>query len=354
MASFSESSFIKKLSDFNSSQQSIQTLSLWLIHHRKHAKTIVQVWGSELQKAKPQRKLLFIYLANDVVQNSKKKGPEFHEAFTAVLPEAYKHCAREVDEKSRGSMDRMLNIWTERSIFSAQFTKSLKKILADHNKVSTTKEKEPSPPVVEKPVTKEKKKKDRKRSKEVKDSSSNSKKKKVEPSEISLYDEIENELTAQEFKEPPTMDEIKTIVTELESAPSFDAAVREKIADLPQDVSDVHALSKLKDKREADQLMNKVDDAILLLNQYNKRLNKELEDRRQAAVKLRAFINYQKSLLMSDKAKIEEYREKFSKVTNVRKELQSHIQSLPDLSLLPNITKGLAPLPSAGDLFANQ
>ncbi|KAL8179858.1 UNVERIFIED_CONTAM: hypothetical protein K2H54_073635 [Gekko kuhli] len=32
----------------------------------------------------------------------------------------------------------------------------------------------------------------------------------------------------------------------------------------------------------------------------------------------------------------EEYKQKLARVTQVRKELKSHIQSLPDLSLLPN------------------
>ncbi|KAG8147647.1 hypothetical protein E2320_001426 [Naja naja] len=50
--------------------------------------------------------------------------------------------------------------------------------------------------------------------------------------------------------------------------------------------------------------------------------------------------------------KIKEYKQKLARVTQVRKELKSHIQSLPDLSLLPNVTGGLAPLPSAGDLFS--
>jgi hypothetical protein len=36
----------------------------------------------------------------------------------------------------------------------------------------------------------------------------------------------------------------------------------------------------------------------------------------------------------------------------VRKELRAHLDNLPDLSLLPDVTGGLAPLPSAGDLFA--
>ena len=46
----------------------------------------------------------------------------------------------------------------------------------------------------------------------------------------------------------------------------------------------------------------------------------------------------------------QEYKSKLEKVAVVRKELKSHIQSLPDLSLLPDM-HGLAPLPAAGDLF---
>lgn len=49
---------------------------------------------------------------------------------------------------------------------------------------------------------------------------------------------------------------------------------------------------------------------------------------------------------------LQEYKQKLARVTQVRKELKSHIQSLPDLSLLPSVTGGLAPLPSAGDLFS--
>ena len=94
MAGFTQQAFEKKLSELNTSQQSIQTLSLWLIHHRKHYKTIVQTWFKELKKGwlikvifchqlsfllffpevKPSRRLIFMYLANDVIQNSRKKG----------------------------------------------------------------------------------------------------------------------------------------------------------------------------------------------------------------------------------------------------------------------------------------
>jgi regulator of Ty1 transposition protein 103 len=52
MSAFTEQALIKKLADLNTSSQSIQTLSLWLIHHRKHHSTIVSVWFKELQKGK--------------------------------------------------------------------------------------------------------------------------------------------------------------------------------------------------------------------------------------------------------------------------------------------------------------
>ena len=50
MASFSEANFVKKLQDLNASQQSIQTLSLWLIRHRKHSNSVVNIWLAELKK----------------------------------------------------------------------------------------------------------------------------------------------------------------------------------------------------------------------------------------------------------------------------------------------------------------
>ena len=52
MSSFSESALEKKLSELSNSQQSVQTLSLWIIHHRKHSPLIVKVWHRELKKGK--------------------------------------------------------------------------------------------------------------------------------------------------------------------------------------------------------------------------------------------------------------------------------------------------------------
>lgn len=39
--------------------------------------------------ARASKRLTFLYLANDIIQNSKKKGPEFHRDFKPVLKEAF-------------------------------------------------------------------------------------------------------------------------------------------------------------------------------------------------------------------------------------------------------------------------
>lgn len=49
---------------------------------------------------------------------------------------------------------------------------------------------------------------------------------------------------------------------------------------------------------------------------------------------------------------LQEYNVKLQKIYAVKAEVKSHIDNLPDVSQLPDVTGGLAPLPSAGDLFS--
>lgn len=68
--------------------------------------------------AKENRKLTFMYLANDVIQNSKKKGPEYGREFGQVLKSAFEHMAAiGYDEKTKNSLTRLLTIWGERGMY---------------------------------------------------------------------------------------------------------------------------------------------------------------------------------------------------------------------------------------------
>lgn len=329
MSSFSESALEKKLSELSNSQQSVQTLSLWIIHHRKHAAAIVRVWHKELKKAKSSRKLTFLYLANDVIQNSKKKGPEFTREFEGVLVDACSHVARETDDGCKKPMERLLNIWQERSLYRADFIQQLKLAIEDSNSPhpKATDEKRGMKRPIQKVQEEEEEDED--------------------DDYRVQYSPHETDTTG-----PQQTEDLVKALQDLENAASGDAAVRQKIASLPQEVQDVSMLEKITDKEAADNLSKTVDEACLLLAEYNGRLAAELEDRRQLARMLTEYINNQKEALGEREKKLEEYKQKLARVTQVRKELKSHIQSLPDLSLLPNVTGGLAPLPSAGDLFS--
>ena len=237
MAAFSEDNFVKKLADLNNSQQSIQTLSLWLIHHRKHSKTIVEIWIKELKKARGSKKLTLLYLANDVVQNSKKKGPEFNRDFRPVLVDAFKDAFKDADDKTRGSLDRLLAVWLERGVYEAELLDKIRRHM--NKKVQSSPEAQHS----HKHSHKKEAVADAKSSEQVskKSDAPPKKKKKVE---LSLQEEIELEMPDGP-SEAPSAEELVKALSDLENSASSDAAVRERIAALPPEVSDVSLLEKL-------------------------------------------------------------------------------------------------------------
>jgi len=336
MSKFAESSLVKKLKELSNAQQSIQTLSLWLIHHRKHSKTIVQTWYRELEKSKPSKRLTLIYLANDVIQNSKKKAPEFCKDFAHILPDAFTQASKDADDKMRASLLRVISIWKDRGVYDKNFVKQL-------NQCTEASTASPTPPAKPKAVA------TKRQSLDNPTKSEPPKKPKRNEPEFSLRQEVESMKT--QLPENIDAEDLVQRLSDLENSASCDASVRERIAALPHEVSDITHLDKIEDKESADKLSEKVDEAALLLNDYNRRLMAELEERKKAARMLRSFILSQKEEIVVTESSLQEFKDKLGKVNNVRQELLTHLQKLPDLTLLPDVTGGLAPLPSAGDLF---
>ncbi|XP_062343190.1 regulation of nuclear pre-mRNA domain-containing protein 1A-like [Osmerus eperlanus] len=308
MSAFSEAALEKKLSELSNSQQSVQTLSLWLIHHRKHSKTIVSVWFNELKKAKLSRKLTFIYLANDVIQNSKRKGPEFTHDFAPVIVDAFKHVSRDGEEGCKKQLGRVLSIWQERAVYENNLLDQLSSVLQGEKKA------------------------------------------KKRP-----YEEIK--LDSEDFAsqsspgEPPQTVDLIRALQELENTASGDSALRQRISALPAEVQDTSLLHRVTDKESGERLSRLVEEACMLLADYSGRLAAEIEDRRQLTRTLTLFLHSQRDGLAQNELKLEEYKRKLARVTQVRKGLRSRLNNLPDLSLLPNVTGGHLHLPSSGDLY---
>lgn len=84
-----------------------------------------------------------MYLANDVIQNSKKKGPEYGKEFGKTLRNAFTHIGETCsnDEKTLGSLGRILKIWEERGVYDEKliqdYRNALNNVSDNANKIET-------------------------------------------------------------------------------------------------------------------------------------------------------------------------------------------------------------------------
>lgn len=321
--------------------------------------------------AAPQnRKLVFMYLANDVIQNSKKKGPEYQEHFTTILAKAFTHIGKSCsDEKTLNSLNRILTIWEERGVYEADKVKGFRAGIA--GKVPTesaAKSSKSAPSSSSSSGSKKRKHEDQSAA----PTSSNGDKKKPTPSAKVVEVNGETHVTLSPHLpvgDPPEPEELVQMMQDLEDAASSDATTREKITRLPPEVSSLETLNKIDDKEAALKLSKKVNDAVELLNSYNARLNNEMSERNKLSVMLKDFQREQQELLTQAEQKLQvilkfllqkldnniklfqEYTEKLKKVREVQKEIKNRMENLPDITNLPDVTGGLAALPSAADLF---
>lgn len=285
-----------------------------------------------------------MFLANDVIQNSKRKGPEYASEFSKVLVKAFAHI-RDIcsaDKKTIDSLDRILKIWDDRKVYDETEIKAYRKALTGSSTSS----------IGSGESTGDKKRKHE----EAAVLAAAAKKTKVPPKdaksevvvEVNGTKETHVVLSPHEaFGDPPEPEELIKALQDIENSASSDVVVRQKIANLPMEYTEVSILSKLENKDAALQLAERVSDAVKLLNDYNSRLCGEMEDRKRLQVMLKDFAQEQRELLSQAESRLEEYGKKLSKVKEVQREIRSHLKNLPDVT-----GGGLAPLPSAGDLFS--
>ncbi|XP_057800500.1 uncharacterized protein LOC131015984 isoform X2 [Salvia miltiorrhiza] len=119
-STFNPQILVDKLSKLNSSQQSIETLSHWCIFHMNKAKQVVETWDRQFHCAPREQRLAFLYLANDILQNSRRKGAEFVAEFWKVLPDSLRDVIEHGDEFAKSAALRLISIWEERKVFGSR------------------------------------------------------------------------------------------------------------------------------------------------------------------------------------------------------------------------------------------
>jgi len=357
---FSEASFERKLAELRESQKEIQAMSAYCIHHRVHFRVMVRVWYKNLKGLSLGRKLSAMYLVNDVVQNSRKKGPEFAKEFGTVMRRVFEHLATgDLDERTIASITKLVGVWQERQIFEK---KVLQEVTAVWD-VKRGKVPDGGPPAKRRassgsaPPTEAERRKSREMA-EIADIDDLLESSMVTPA-TAAQGLAEESLVLSPRQggspgsgDPPEPEELIKALQDLENSASSDATVRERIAKLPPAVSEVARLQGVASAGEAEVLGGQVGEASVLLDDYNVRLQEELKDRKRVGSMISEFLSAQKDLLAQAEERLEQYQDKMDRYQGMREELNSHIAALPDIPVLP-ATTGLAPLPSAGDLFTH-
>lgn len=119
-SAFNEQILAEKLKKLNNTQQSIETLSHWCIFHRKRAQTVVETWDKQLRELPKEQQVPFLYLANDILQNSRRRGLEFVREFWKILPGALKDVIDKGDSRAHTVVYRLVDIWDERKVFGSR------------------------------------------------------------------------------------------------------------------------------------------------------------------------------------------------------------------------------------------
>nr|XP_051713266.1 regulation of nuclear pre-mRNA domain-containing protein 2 isoform X7 [Oryctolagus cuniculus] len=123
-----ESSLDRKFQSVTNTMESIQGLSSWCIENKKHHSTIVYHWMKWLRRSAYPHRLNLFYLANDVIQNCKRKNAIiFRESFADVLPEA---AALVKDPSVSKSIERIFKIWEDRNVYPEEMIVALREALS--------------------------------------------------------------------------------------------------------------------------------------------------------------------------------------------------------------------------------
>ncbi|XP_012543177.1 uncharacterized protein LOC105840707 isoform X2 [Monomorium pharaonis] len=124
---FDAEQFERRLFTLKDSQESIQGLSAWCLDRRQHHKKIVATWLQVLKKVKVEHRLTLFYLANDVIQYSKRKNFEFVESWGTFLQRATPMVR---DEKVKHRILRIFKIWDQRQVYDEEFLADLSGLIS--------------------------------------------------------------------------------------------------------------------------------------------------------------------------------------------------------------------------------
>jgi regulator of Ty1 transposition protein 103 len=121
MSVYSDLVLKQKFDKLENTQPSITGLSQWILYHRKRHSESIDIWLKEFLAVSSEKKLTLLYLANDVLQESRRKGDEFIKDFEQILEEVVSHLFKTCTTAQLEKVKRLLVIWETRTVFPPNF-----------------------------------------------------------------------------------------------------------------------------------------------------------------------------------------------------------------------------------------
>uniref|UniRef100_A0A3Q3QNR4 Regulation of nuclear pre-mRNA domain-containing protein 2 n=1 Tax=Monopterus albus TaxID=43700 RepID=A0A3Q3QNR4_MONAL len=285
-----ESTLDRKFQSVTNTMDSIQGLSAWCIENKKYHSFIVRHWMKSLRKSNASHRLNLFYLANDVIQNCKRKNAiVYRTAFADVLPEAFLLVN---DVKMTKSVERILSIWEDRGVYSGTLIADLRSSLV----------KEDSPP--ETPVEQK---------------SSALSKADLQSKVVAEF--VPQALIDQLFKYKRSMEEVD---------------LREKqLAAMRVDICSSNALKKLKDKAGGKKFSKDFEEGSTQLQEFVKFFDKQIKT---GPTFLQALSNadiFYEMQYKEVKIVANAYQTFANRVSHLKRKLDSLKSTLPDLDDSP-------------------
>jgi regulator of Ty1 transposition protein 103 len=108
--------------------------------YRRHADRIASYWLTRLRDSPPPKRLNYLYLVNDIVQNSKaRKREEFPNAFAPLMAEATQTAYRSSTQDIQLKLRRLVEVWKQRNVFEAPIVAAIETRLEEVDKTRGTK-----------------------------------------------------------------------------------------------------------------------------------------------------------------------------------------------------------------------
>jgi hypothetical protein len=122
---FPRQAWIDRLSKLSLAQNSIQGVADWVLFYKKFADEAVGMWQDAFLAAPEPKQLTLMYLCNDISHKA-KRVPAFAVAFATVMPVVLDAAYVSASDKTKRSIQRLVDIWQARELYPLSFLKQLR------------------------------------------------------------------------------------------------------------------------------------------------------------------------------------------------------------------------------------